>query len=649
MTSPAESALQVGSTVGSRSISGGSGASSSDAPANPDFDGKHPRGPGGRFAAKGSSSGPAGVPIPASVQADIRAFQKQMGLPQTGRFDARTNAAISRAASAKAGGGSGKKAAAAKLKAQRAAARKAATAARKTAAAQKKQAAAAAKAQKQSSKGVATAVNKLTVAQRALYRQRTGGTPPAGYQWTGQDRLVTAPGAVQAAANTSGAASVAAVLSGARYDDSPLSASTTDNWVARRGGLPPYVRAVARGIMKSGHATSESAAIEIAIGRIKDWAAGAGNVTEKTRAKAAAAVAHWEALKASAGGGHRDMPAGALLESGTAGALLPKAPVPHLYRRGNGALCSGCSQPASSLHHRAALVRQKRKRRQTGTRAAPDDKATAEQVDRHAAAVERQAHGTLVRLFEAQKAATLKRLTGRRGSQLVRKGKRAPAEQAPAGSTGPAAVDPAAVFDTAYWTAQTAQALTDVYGAAQALTTGRLGDTLHPGIPTPTSAAQSVADILRRRAETVGAQITRTTYAQIAQQITEGLEAGEHVDDLAARVGRVFDEAIGTRAQMIARTESIGALNQAADTYANALPSGTVAYKRWLAVHDTRTRPAHAAADGQQAAVGEPFVVGGFPLQHPGDPTAPPDDVINCRCTAIYVPRRLAAVPSVTA
>lgn len=616
---------------------------------NPQFDSKHPRGPGGKFTAKGSSSDSASsVRIPASVQADIRAFQKQMGLPQTGRFDARTNAAISRAASAKAGGGSGKKAAAAKLKAQRAAARKAATAARKTAAAQKKQAAAAAKAQKQSSKGVATAVNKLTVAQRALYRLRTGGTPPAGFQWTGQDRLVTAPGAVQAAANTTGAAQVAAVLAGKRYNDAPFSTSTTDNWVARRGGLPPYVRAVARGIMKSGHATSESAAIEIAIGRIKDWAAGAGNVTPKTRAKAAAAVAHWEALKASAGG-HRDV--APLLESGSAGALLPKAPVPHLYRRGAGALCSSCSQPASSIMHRAALVRQKRKRRQTGMRAAADDEATAEQVDRHAHAVEQQAHGALTRLFAQQKAATLKRLTGRRGSQMVHKGRRAAGDTTPAepAATEPTVVDPAAIFDTAYWTTQTAQVLQDVYGAAAALTTGRLGDTLHPGEPTPAGVAQSVAEVLAQRARTVGAQISRTTYQQIATQITQGLEAGEHVDDLAARVGRVFDEAIGSRAQMIARTESIGALNQAADSYANALPAGTVAYKRWLAVEDARTRPSHRAEDGQQVSVGEPFVVGGFPMQHPGDPSAPPDLTINCRCTAIYVPRRLAAVPPVTA
>ncbi len=75
-----------------------------------------------------------------------------------------------------------------------------------------------------------------------------------------------------------------------------------DNWIERtgpggRGGeLPPYVRKLARGIMKSGK--SKAHAIAIAISRIKRWAAGGEDVDPDTRAKAAAALAEWEALKA---------------------------------------------------------------------------------------------------------------------------------------------------------------------------------------------------------------------------------------------------------------------------------------------------------------------------------------------------------------
>lgn len=62
--------------------------------------------------------------------------------------------------------------------------------------------------------------------------------------------------------------------------------------------LPGYVRELAREFMKQGK--SESQAIRMAIGVVKRWARGGGNVTAKTRAKAAAAVAQWEKAKSAA-------------------------------------------------------------------------------------------------------------------------------------------------------------------------------------------------------------------------------------------------------------------------------------------------------------------------------------------------------------
>jgi hypothetical protein len=62
--------------------------------------------------------------------------------------------------------------------------------------------------------------------------------------------------------------------------------------------LPEYICRVARGIMRSGRA--KQTAIQMAIGRMKVWAAGGGNVKADTRAKAAAAVAEWEKMKMTA-------------------------------------------------------------------------------------------------------------------------------------------------------------------------------------------------------------------------------------------------------------------------------------------------------------------------------------------------------------
>ena len=75
-----------------------------------------------------------------------------------------------------------------------------------------------------------------------------------------------------------------------------LDRSPGKNWVENSGSLPDYICRIARAIHRSGHPISQS--IAIAVSRVKKWAAGLDDVDADTRAKAAAAVAQWEALKA---------------------------------------------------------------------------------------------------------------------------------------------------------------------------------------------------------------------------------------------------------------------------------------------------------------------------------------------------------------
>ncbi len=79
-----------------------------------------------------------------------------------------------------------------------------------------------------------------------------------------------------------------------------------DNWVEAvqkpRGkhpsSLPPYIEGIARHLQAKGMSTSH--AIASAINTVKKWAAGGGNVTPATQAKATTAVAQWEKMKAKA-------------------------------------------------------------------------------------------------------------------------------------------------------------------------------------------------------------------------------------------------------------------------------------------------------------------------------------------------------------
>jgi DNA topoisomerase IB len=87
-----------------------------------------------------------------------------------------------------------------------------------------------------------------------------------------------------------------------------------------------------------------------------------------------------------------------------------------------------------------------------------------------------------------------------------------------------------------------------------------------------------------------------------------------------------------TRATRIARTEATSAWNSGSLA---ALAYEGRTHKKWLASRDDRTRDSHREADGQVVPLSRPFRVGESLLMMPGDPAAPPWEVINCRCTVV--------------
>lgn len=55
--------------------------------------------------------------------------------------------------------------------------------------------------------------------------------------------------------------------------------------------------------------------------------------------------------------------------------------------------------------------------------------------------------------------------------------------------------------------------------------------------------------------------------------------------------------------------------------------------KTWLTMQDARVRSVHRTMQGQRVPLGGKFTDGaGNTLDYPGDPTAPPDSWIGCRC-----------------
>jgi HK97 family phage portal protein len=129
--------------------------------------------------------------------------------------------------------------------------------------------------------------------------------------------------------------------------------------------------------------------------------------------------------------------------------------------------------------------------------------------------------------------------------------------------------------------------------------------------------------------------VTETTRTQIRQSLAEGVEAGESIPEIAKRIDQLYlQQIIPNRSTVISRTEVVSSSNWASQ--ASAEGSGLTLNKVWLATEDSRTRPAHAEADGQKVALNEPFEVGGEKLMYAGDTAGSASNIICCRCTQYY-------------
>lgn len=127
--------------------------------------------------------------------------------------------------------------------------------------------------------------------------------------------------------------------------------------------------------------------------------------------------------------------------------------------------------------------------------------------------------------------------------------------------------------------------------------------------------------------------VTNTTKSRIATIIERGANEGLGSERIASLIR---EEARGditiNRSRLIARTETIGALNQGRLL---AIRSSNLEYeKKWLPTLDNRTRDSHIEMrDSDFIPVRDNFLVGGEYLNYPGDPNGRADNIINCRCT----------------
>lgn len=148
---------------------------------------------------------------------------------------------------------------------------------------------------------------------------------------------------------------------------------------------------------------------------------------------------------------------------------------------------------------------------------------------------------------------------------------------------------------------------------------------------------------IQRKVLKLQQEATKFTHESLSDAVVEGvrdataegLSQSETIAQIEDRITEFFDFSATGRAERIARTEVIGASNAAgADTMKQL---GAVA-KTWLTSRDSRVRDMHMEMEGQEQPIDQPFITSdGDTLMYPGDPSAGPGNIINCRCTLLPV------------
>lgn len=149
--------------------------------------------------------------------------------------------------------------------------------------------------------------------------------------------------------------------------------------------------------------------------------------------------------------------------------------------------------------------------------------------------------------------------------------------------------------------------------------------------------------------------ITQTTRELITQVFTDAYQQGEGIEDIVKKLENT--ELSKMRARLIARTETVTAANAGALFVATS--TGLDLKKEWLAASDSRVRNDHRGVNGQVVTLDGYFNVGGYDMKIPGDHggkdgklQVPAKEVINCRCTTLFIPtdeptpQRLPPAPS---
>lgn len=121
---------------------------------------------------------------------------------------------------------------------------------------------------------------------------------------------------------------------------------------------------------------------------------------------------------------------------------------------------------------------------------------------------------------------------------------------------------------------------------------------------------------------------------QVNKAILSGILQGKSVDKIADDLVNRLKDVNQNAAIRNARTATTAVENAGRqESYKRAAEMGIKVRKRWVATLDGRTRDSHRDLDGQAVDWDKPFKSKLGKIRYPGDRSAKPANIWNCRCT----------------
>lgn len=190
------------------------------------------------------------------------------------------------------------------------------------------------------------------------------------------------------------------------------------------------------------------------------------------------------------------------------------------------------------------------------------------------------------------------------------------------------------IFDLGEWLPKWVKGLSDIDRAALVQAGAELWtDELGKDDPLilPSEKVSHAIALRENRLRNAGQKV----WDRVKQDLQNAVNEGKTNQELAAAIKASFKGIDDTRAEAIAATEVTVVYETGRDL---TFHEAGVEWTQWL--HSglgDHARPTHMAAHEQIRELDEPFDIGGVPMRYPGDPEAPAEEVIKCRCVRIAV------------